>query len=81
MKVNIHAISIKHLELQMAQLSATVNTRQPGTLPSKIPNQKNNEHCMSITTRDVKQTIDPIIPSSVEKTIRDDATAVEFVVS
>ena len=33
-KVDTHAISIKKLELQLAQLSATVNTRQPGTLPS-----------------------------------------------
>ena len=35
-KVDTHAISIKHLELQMAQLSATVNTRKPGNLPSNI---------------------------------------------
>ena len=27
-KVDIHAISIKQIELQMTQLSATVNTRQ-----------------------------------------------------
>ena len=33
-KVDTHAISIKQIELQMDQLSATVNTRQPGTLPS-----------------------------------------------
>ena len=32
--VDTHAISIKQLELQLAQLSATVNTRQSGTLPS-----------------------------------------------
>ena len=32
-KVDTHAISIKQLELQIAQLCATVNTRQPGTLP------------------------------------------------
>ena len=31
-KVDTHVISIKHLELQMAQLSAVVNTLQPGTL-------------------------------------------------
>ena len=29
-KIDTHAISIKHLELPMAQLYATVNTRQPG---------------------------------------------------
>ena len=28
-KVDKHAISIKQLELKLAQLSATVNTRQP----------------------------------------------------
>ena len=33
-KVDAHAISIKHLELQMAQLSSTVNPRQSDTLPS-----------------------------------------------
>ena len=33
-KVDTHAISIKQIKLQMAQLSATVNTRQSGTLPS-----------------------------------------------
>ena len=33
-KVDTHAISIKQIKLQVAQLSATVNTRQPGTLPS-----------------------------------------------
>ena len=32
-KVDTHAISIKQIELQMTQFSATVNTRQPGTLP------------------------------------------------
>ena len=33
-KVDTHSTSIKQIELQMAQLSPTVNTRQPGTLPS-----------------------------------------------
>ena len=33
-KVDTHAISIKHIELQMVQLSTTVKTRQPGTLSS-----------------------------------------------
>ena len=40
-KVDTHAISIKQIKLQMAQLSATVNTQQPGTLPSNtVQNQK-----------------------------------------
>ena len=33
-KVDTHAISIKQLELQLAQLSATANSQQPGTIPS-----------------------------------------------
>ena len=33
-KVDADAVSIKHLEQQMTQLSTTVNPRQPGTLPS-----------------------------------------------
>ena len=32
-KVDAHGISIKHLKLQMAQLSSIVNPRQPSTLP------------------------------------------------
>ena len=32
-KVDTHAISIKQIELQMTQLFATVNTRQPSTFP------------------------------------------------
>ena len=40
-KVDAHAISIKHLELQMAQLSSTVNPHQAGNLPSNtVQNQK-----------------------------------------
>ena len=52
----------------MAQLSATVNTRQPGTLPSNtIQNPKNDRHCMAIITRGGKQTIDPPMPSNEKK--------------
>ena len=54
-KVNTHAISSKQLELQLDKLSATVNTRQPGTLPSNtVQNPKNYGHCIAITTRGVK---------------------------
>ena len=67
-KVDTHAILIKQIELQMAQLSVTVNTRQPGTLPSNtVQNPKNDEHCMAITTRGGKQTIDPPMPSNENK--------------
>ena len=62
----------------MAQLSATVNTRQLGTLPSNtVQNPKNDVHCMAITTQGGKQTVDPHMTSGVEKVIRDDDTVVE----
>ena len=77
-KVDTIAISIKHLDLQMAQVSATVNTRQSSTLPSNtVQNLKNYGHCMEITTGGGKQTIDPPILSGVEKVVRDDDTVVE----
>ena len=77
-KVDTHAISIKQLELKMAQLSATVNTRQSGTLLSNtVQNLKNDAHCMTITTRGGKQTIDPPTPSKKENMIKDNDKAVE----
>ena len=62
----------------MAQLSATVNTRQPGTLPSNtVQNPKNDAHCMAITNRGGKQTIDPPMPSNEEKVRKDNDKVVE----
>ena len=62
----------------MAQLSATVNTRQPGTLPSNtVQNSKNAGHCMAITTRGGKQTIDPPMLSNEEKVIKYNNKVVE----
>ena len=62
----------------MAQLSATVNTRQPGTLPSNtVQNPKNDAHCMTITTRGGKQTIDPPMPSNEKKVRKDNDKVVE----
>ena len=50
-KVDTHAFSIKQIKLQVAQLFATENTRQLGTLPSStVQNPKNDAHCMAITT-------------------------------
>ena len=75
-KVDTHAISIKQIELQMAQLYATVNTRQPGTLPSNtVQNPKNDVHCMAITTRGGRQTIDPPMPSSEENVVKGSSEA------
>ena len=62
----------------MAQSSATVNTRQPGNLPSStIQNPKNDGHCMTITTRGGKQTIDPPMPSNEEKVLKYNDKVVE----
>ena len=69
--VDAHAISIKHLELQMALLSLCANQCQLGSLPSHIvQNPKNYGHCMAVTTGVGKQTIDPPMSSSVEYVIR-----------
>ena len=78
-KVDAHAVSIKHLEQQMTQLSSAVNPRQPGTLPSNtIQNPKNDDHCIAVTTQGGKQTIDPHMLSVVDVEIRkeDDVTEV-----
>ncbi|KAK4707101.1 hypothetical protein R3W88_033350 [Solanum pinnatisectum] len=74
-KFYTHAVSVKHLEQQMAQLSTTINPRQHGTLPSNtIQNPKNDGHCMAVTTRKGKQTIDPPMSSGEEsETSKDDA--------
>ena len=72
-KLDAHAIPIKLLELQMAQLSTTVNPSQPGTLPSNtVQNSKNDGYYMAVTTRGGKQTIDPLMPSVVEDEVRKD---------
>ena len=62
----------------MTQLSTTVNTRQPDTLPSNtVQNPKNDEHCMAITTQGGKQTIDPPMSSNEENVIKDNDKVVE----
>ena len=62
----------------MAKLSATVNTRQPGTLPGNIvKNLKNDGHYMAINNRGGKKTIDPPIPSNEEKVIKVNDKVVE----
>ena len=55
-----------------------MNTRQPGTLTRNIVrNQKNDRHCMTITTRGGKQTIDPPMPSNEKKVTKDTDKVVE----
>ena len=78
-KVDTHAISIKQIELQMTQLSVTVNTQQPGTLLSNtVQNMKNDVHCMEINTWGGKQTIDPPMLSNEEKVRKDNDKVVEL---
>ena len=63
----------------MAEFCPTVNTRQPGTLPSNtVQNPKNDRHSMEITTRGGKQTIEPPMPSNEEKVIKDNDKVVEI---
>ena len=62
----------------MAQLSVTMNARQPGTLPSNtVQNPKNDGHCMAITTRGGKQTIDPPMSSDENKVTTESDKVVE----
>ena len=77
-KFDAHAISINHLELQMDQFSSTVNPRLLGTLPNNIvQNPKTDGHCMEVTTRGGRQTIEPPMLSGVENLIRGDDEVVE----
>ena len=55
-----------------------MNTQQPGTLPSNtVQNPKNDAHCMEITTRGGKQTIDPPMLSNEVNVIKDNDKVVE----
>ncbi|XP_015166987.1 uncharacterized protein [Solanum tuberosum] len=65
-------------EEMMNQLSTTVNPRQPGTLPSNtIQNANNNGHCMVVTTRVGKRTINPPMMSKVEILVEKDDEEIE----
>ena len=77
-KVDTHAISIRQLVWQMAQLSANVNTRQLCTIPrNTVQNPKDYGHCMAISTRGGNQTIDRPMPSKEVKVIKDNNKVVE----
>ena len=76
--MDAHTVLIKHLELQITQLSTTENPHQPLTLPKNtIENHKNDGHCMEVTTRRGKKTTDPPMPSVVEDEIIKDKAVVE----
>ncbi|XP_015161557.1 uncharacterized protein [Solanum tuberosum] len=77
-KVDTHAVSIKQLEKQFSQLSATVNPLQLGTLPrNTVQNLKNGGYYMVITTRRGKHTIDSPMTSEVERVVEKDADEIE----
>ena len=62
----------------MAQLFATMYTQQPGTFPSNtVQNSENDAHCMAITTRGGKQTIDQPMPSNEENVRKDNDKVVK----
>ncbi|XP_015160938.1 uncharacterized protein [Solanum tuberosum] len=78
-KVDAHAVSIKQLEQQFSQLSATMNTRKSSMLSNNtIQNPKNDGHCMAITTRGGKWTIDPPMTSDVERVVEIDGDKIEI---
>lgn len=53
--VNSHSTSIKRLEQQMSQLSATLNQRKSGRLSSDtVQNPQNDGSCIAITTQSGK---------------------------
>ncbi|XP_049406259.1 uncharacterized protein LOC125869902 [Solanum stenotomum] len=59
--VDSHTTSIKQIEQQLGQLSASLNQRKNGSLPSDtIQNPKKDGHCMAITTRSGKILNEPV---------------------
>ena len=71
---------IKKLRSDFAGIGQKVDARQLGTLPSNtVQHPENDEHCMAITTRGGKQTIDPPMPSKEKKVIKDNDKVIEVV--
>ncbi|XP_015161998.1 uncharacterized protein [Solanum tuberosum] len=59
--VDSHTTSTKQIEQQLGKLSASLNQRKNGSLPSDtIQNPKKDGYCMAITTRSDKILIEPI---------------------
>ncbi|XP_049342886.1 uncharacterized protein LOC125807201 [Solanum verrucosum] len=79
--VDYHTTSIKQIEQQLGQLSASLNQRKNGSLPSDtIQNPKKDGHCMAIATRSGKILNDPISSGTkneqvVEQTGREETKA------
>ncbi|XP_015162466.1 uncharacterized protein [Solanum tuberosum] len=79
--VDSHTTSIKQIEQHLGQLSASLNQRKNGSLPSDtIQNPKKDGHCMAIATRSGKILNDPIFIGTeneqvVEQTGREETEA------
>ncbi|XP_015165478.1 uncharacterized protein [Solanum tuberosum] len=59
--VDSYTTSIKKIEQQLGQLSASLNQRKSGSLPSDtIQNPKKDKHCMAIASRSGNILADPI---------------------
>lgn len=59
----------------MVQLSASLNHRKAGSLPSDtVQNSKNDGHCMAVITRTCKVLSDPVLASDAS-TEKDDGKA------
>lgn len=71
LKVESHANTIKQLEQQYGQMSATLNQCQSGfLLSSTVQNPKNDNHSLDITICSGKSTTDPPMPI-VDETLND----------
>lgn len=72
-KLNVHVVLIKHLDLQITQLSIKVNKCKLGTLQSNtIQYKKNAGKCKTFNTRGARQIGDPLMRFKVETVSRKD---------
>lgn len=70
-KVELHTTSIKKLEKQFGLMLDTLHQCQSCTLlRNTIQNPKNDSYCLSITTRNGRDTID--LPLHIDDDVRDD---------
>ncbi|PHT45984.1 hypothetical protein CQW23_15142 [Capsicum baccatum] len=73
--VDSHSNSIKQIEKRLSQLSAALNQRKAGTLPSNtVQNPRNDGSCMDITTRSGNVLENPSQSKQVDKNKEEDNT-------
>ncbi|KAK4709685.1 hypothetical protein R3W88_004198 [Solanum pinnatisectum] len=72
--VDSHTTSIKQIEKQLGQLSASLNQRKNGSLPSDtIQNPNKDGHCIAIATMTGKILTDPISTSTKHEQVLEQA--------